>query len=78
MRASYIDSFIFRWADQCSRGHDKNRRSKEFRWVGQNAASLYGHDGDDSKLTDMMITNWYDEVMNLKIFATTEINKKKI
>ena len=52
----------FRWADQCKKKHDSNRRSKDLSWVGQNVATLFGHFGTDSELCDRMIDLWYNEV----------------
>ena len=53
---------ISRWADQCKKKHDSNRRSKDLSWVGQNVATLFGHFGTDSELCDRMIDLWYNEV----------------
>lgn len=60
---------IYRWADQCTSGHDKNRltaKFKTFPFVGQNYAQRWqtGSADDVNRLQDL-VNGWYDEVKGL-------------
>ena len=54
---------FLRWVDQCTNGHDKNRRTEEFSHVGQNWAWQGSWKIDDqAELASIMVERWYDEV----------------
>ena len=55
---------MFRWADQCRGGHDKNRRSTDYRHVGQNCGNQRStiNVKPDSQVALEIVQAWYDEV----------------
>ena len=55
---------FFRWADQCKpTPHDKNRRTDEFSYVGQNYAwRSYSNPERQKNLLGGMVEMWYNEV----------------
>ena len=61
---------IHRWVNQCIAGHDKNRRTDDFEYVGQNwawAAVVGGNHDDSSAVASGMVQKWYDEVNDRRI-----------
>ena len=65
-------SYNYSWANQC-RGeenefHDKNRRTSNFRFVGQNYASKFHSANLGEKFLEDMIQDLYDEVLAEKIY----------
>jgi len=65
-----------RWTDQCTRGHDKNRNSANYKGVGQNAASSgsTADPADDPVDVARYVNMWYNEV---KDFDSSTVNKFK-
>jgi len=52
-----------RWSDQCTWGHDKNRRTEQWRWVGQNMyMSMSTANSCQSQDWPGATKAWYDEV----------------
>merc|ERR1712038_387676 len=52
-----------RWVDQCTNGHDKNRRTETYGHVGQNWAWTSNWKSEDqTDLAKKMIGMWYGEV----------------
>jgi len=69
-----------RWADQCDFSHDKNRKTLDRTYVGQNAYLGTSSQKDDlesimSKM-DVPVQAWYDEVVNFN-YDPTNINPFK-
>ena len=62
----YLNFFINmdRWADQClPYPHDKNRRTDEFSYVGQNYAwRSFAKLEEEEHVLGRMVELWYDEV----------------
>ena len=49
--------------------HDNNRRTSEFRFVGQNYASKFHSANLGEKFLEAMIQDLYDEVFVLKVLT---------
>jgi len=55
-----------RWVDQCTNGHDKNRRTGDFTYVGQNWAwTMSWKQEDQTEVAKKMVQMWYDEVKDI-------------
>jgi len=55
-----------RWVDQCTNGHDKNRRTETYSHVGQNWAWRGSWKLEDqAELATKMVGWWYDEVKDI-------------
>jgi len=69
-----------RWADQCDFNHDKNRKTLDRTYVGQNAYLGTSSQGDDLESImnkmDVPVQAWYDEVVNYE-FDPADINPFK-
>lgn len=53
----------YRWTDQCTPGHDKNRLTPEFPVsVGQNWAEMSNSQDFGSHKLEDLVQMWYDEV----------------
>jgi len=62
-----------RWINQCAGAHDKNRRTDEFSWVGQNwAMSSNGNKDQQQSLATSFVQMWYDEVKDMSKKALTD------
>jgi hypothetical protein len=71
---SYIFAKLnFRWADQCTKGHDKNRLSPGFDYVGQNIASSWSSANSPDKDVESKVQMWYDEVLITLLIQDVEI-----
>lgn len=59
-----LSTIAQRWVDQCTFGHDTNRNTKTFSWVGQNVAILWSSANTNSiaNFKDHAINPWYNEV----------------
>jgi len=67
-----------RWVDQCTNGHDKNRRTEEFSHVGQNWAWQGSWKIDDqAELAPIMVERWYDEVKDMTTKALKAYSSNK-
>ena len=55
---------LYRWADQCKpTPHDKNKRTDNFSFVGQNYAwRSYSNPEREKNLLGGMVEMWYNEV----------------
>uniref|UniRef100_T1IJR0 Cysteine-rich venom protein n=1 Tax=Strigamia maritima TaxID=126957 RepID=T1IJR0_STRMM len=51
-----------KWADQCVSGHDHNRRTKIFTYVGQNVYTFWSTSSAAKPNVKDAVTSWYDEV----------------
>ncbi|GAB6028799.1 hypothetical protein CHUAL_004611 [Chamberlinius hualienensis] len=62
---SELATIAQRWADQCTFGHDANRNTASYWWVGQNAA-LVSSSADNNRVANFSqaITLWFNEVTN--------------
>jgi len=75
-----IATIAQRWADQCTFGHDKDRKKCDGTYVGQNAYS--GWNSQESTKADVMgglsgaVQSWYDEVIKPG-FSNTDIDPFK-
>merc|ERR1719284_2267483 len=62
-----------RWINQCAGAHDKNRRTNDFSWVGQNwAMSSNGNKDQQQSLATSFVQMWYDEVKDMSKKALTD------
>jgi len=57
-----LETIAQRWADQCSFGHDSNRRSKRYGYAGQNVHMASTTGSDDSLDIQSAINGLYNEV----------------
>merc|ERR1712136_130923 len=69
-----------RWVNQCIAGHDKNRRTDDFEYVGQNwawAAVVGGNHDDSGAVASGMVQKWYDEVKDITAQAVDSFSLDK-
>jgi len=67
-----------RWVDQCTNGHDKNRRTETYSHVGQNWAWRGSSNMEDqADLASKMVGWWYDEVKDMTQNARKSYSSNK-